>query len=287
MSSALWVIGSLLLAILVHTGSLARISDYVASARPVDFWKELVASQPAAGQPAASKVAATKEIAGFFPSNDAILLVDGVEYWVQDANRHWSLSVSEPQTLRFSVSPGDHWTEDADNSERSEICSSRLYAPGRPIRLSYDFMIEPGAPNSAQWMVVGQFHADDHWTSPPVAIELIGDRMAVGVRYHGLESDAPLYVYTDAETIERGRYYGFRIEVNFATDEKGYLAVWRDGIQIVDYHGRLGYGGRVYWKEGVYRAPAREKVAVDFRKLSIAPDEPVKSSLRLQSWRHE
>jgi hypothetical protein len=44
-----------------------------------------------------------------------------------------------------------------------------------------------------------------------------------------------------------------RIAVNFDLDGKGFIDARRDGEQIVDYDGPIGYGYGVYWKHGIYR----------------------------------
>ena len=42
------------------------------------------------------------------------------------------------------------------------------------------------------------------------------------------------------------------VQVKFDANGNGFLEVWRDGVQIVDYHGAIGSGGaETYWKEGV------------------------------------
>ncbi len=215
-------------------------------------------------------VVITPSITGFSAADDTSFIVDGMKYWVQNGNQSWSLSAPDDHTLRFCVAPGDHWADDPSTSERSEICGGTLFSQGQTITVGYDFMVEPGADNTADWMVVGQFHANDYWTCPPVAVEMIGNKMAIGVRYNGLQSSAPIYVYKDANDIQRGHYYSMKIEANFSTGQGGFLEVWRDGVQIVNYHGPLGYGEDVYWKEGVYRSSASETIAADYRNLSVS-----------------
>jgi hypothetical protein len=59
------------------------------------------------------------------------------------------------------------------------------------------------------------------------------------------------------------------IEVKFDNNRNGILQVWRDGVQIVDYHGSIGTGAGTYWKQGIYRSAAPETMAAHFRRLKI------------------
>ncbi len=196
---------------------------------------------------------------------------------MQNGNYNWSLSNPDPQTLRFEVRSGDQWQYDPDYKERSEVSGDDLYHPGTTLTTSYSVMVEPGKANTADWIVLGQFHADDNVSSPPLATELIGEKMAIVVRYHlpGESAVHAFYVYQDPNNIERGHYYQMQIAVKFENDGGGFVDVYRDGKQIVDYNGPIGYGNDVYWKEGVYRAESNETMAVSFRDLSITKDSGV------------
>ena len=238
----------------------------------------------------------TRLFAGFFaatlvagaalagPPNGSVILVgsdDGPSgrpfrqvFGVQNADRPWSLEVLAPDALRFEIAPGDRWGRDAAGPERSEIAGSVIYPPGQEIRVGYDITIEEGAANTALWLVVGQFHADDKRTSPPLAFEMRGEKLAVMIRYRradgGIESR---YVHQDEQELERGRSYSIRVETRFSMAD-GALKVWRDGEQIVDYAGPLGYDNGVYWKQGIYRSASAEVIAVTYRNLVIETGEP-------------
>ncbi len=211
----------------------------------------------------------TSEVAGvtsFTPVSGKSFSVGGLTYWVQNGNHDWSLTNPDSQTLRFEVRSGDQWQYDPDWKERSEIASDAVYAPGQAVSVSYSVMIEPGHANTADWLVLGQFHADDGVTSPPMAMELVGDKMAIVLRYQ-LPGGAyqTQYVFQDTNDIVRGHYYDMKISANFENDNNGFLDVWRDGTQIVDYNGPIGYGYDVYWKMGVYRAESKETIAVNYK----------------------
>ena len=62
-----------------------------------------------------------------------------------------------------------------------------------------------------------------------------------------------------------------KIDVKFSNDSTGYLYVWRDGVQIVNYHGPIGFGDTMYWKEGIYRDvdAGNQTIAIDYSNLKI------------------
>ncbi|WOH67866.1 heparin lyase I family protein [Bradyrhizobium sp. BWA-3-5] len=208
-------------------------------------------------------------ITSFSPTNGSSLTVDNSKYYVQNANQSWSLQEPNTDTLRFELRSGDHWSSsgysDPTSAERSEAGGGTLYSAGTQINVSYEFMVEPGATNTAKWIVLGQMHEDSAGYSPPFAVELVnGDHMAIDI---GTGSE--VYLYKDPNPIERGHYYSMDVQVKFDANGNGFLRVWRDGVQIVDYHGSIGTGAATYWKEGVYRSAAPETMAVNYRNLHI------------------
>ncbi len=196
-------------------------------------------------------------------------------YLVQNANRAWSIAAVDADTLRFRVSAGDRWRMDPLGKERSEVAGP-VFAANDSFSVSYDLMVEPGPANTADWMTLGQFHAEDLVSRPPLSIQLYGERIGVEIN-RGVPDSAGkgVRLYLDPRAIERGRYYALRIEVRFANDASGRLAVWRDGVRIVDYAGPIGYGSRVYWKFGIYREASPEWIAAKFRNMLIAEGAPL------------
>jgi hypothetical protein len=198
------------------------------------------------------------------------------DFMVQNGSKPWSIEAVDASTIRFEVRSGDHWTFDSSNKERSEIADQQLIKNGTPIHVSYGFEVEPGAKNTASWLAMGQFHQDDYpgapALSPPFAIGLAGEKMYICIHYSGADGqDVYKYLYMDKTDIVRGHFYAMDIKVTFDPNGNGHLSVVRDGVQIVDYSGPLGYASQssVYWKEGVYRASAPETIAIDYRDLSI------------------
>lgn len=213
------------------------------------------------------------EITPPFPANGSAVSINNDVYRAQNADRSWSLNSPDADTLRFELRSGDRWVSsawsDPTTAERDEIAGETVYSPGTQINIAYDFMVEPGPRNSASgpghFIVLGQMHEDNVNLSPPFAIEMVnGDHMAIDIGTRN-----PVYVYIDPDPIARGRYYSMNIQVKFDNHRNGFLQVWRDGVQIVDYHGSIGTGAGTYWKQGIYRSAAPETLAVHFRRLKI------------------
>ena len=206
----------------------------------------------------------------FSPHNGDDIVVDGLSYSVQNANRPWSLQNPEPGTLRFELRPGDVWYHDAPDRERSEIAGETIYPAGKDITIHYDFRVGPGPDNTSDWMVIGQLHATDEFSSPIFAVELIGEHLAIHLRYKlPDEQYQDWFAFVDDDPIVRGKYYEIKANLHMVDEHDGSVDVWLDGEHIVDYSGFVGYGYGVYWKQGIYRAASPEAFAVDYRDLSI------------------
>lgn len=213
-------------------------------------------------------------VTAFSPHNGADIFVGGLPYHVQNADQPWSATNPDPHTLRFELRSGDVWDEDPSYKERSGVSGETFFAAGKTIEIDYDFMIEPGAPNTSEWMVIGQIHAADGFSSPPFAVELIGDNLAIHLRYKLPGSQyVDWFAFVDDEPIVRGEYYHLKAELDFeARSPTGSAKVWLNDEQIVDYDGHLGFGAGFYWKMDVYRALAPETIAINFRNMDIDGD---------------
>ena len=215
------------------------------------------------------------EITSFSGANDSTIMIGGIRAAVENADQSWSLTKPNSSTLRFEVQPGDHFIGFSWNdvtmdggAERSEIEMFTHYPPDTQINISYGFTLEPGATNTASWMVLGQIHGLTGG-NPPFAVAMYGEHMTIIARG---PSNAENDVYKDPNPIQRGHQYQMNIQTTFGSDGNGTLKVWRDGVEIVNYTGPLGGGSGdyYYWKEGIYRAPgATNTIAADYSNLQI------------------
>jgi hypothetical protein len=186
--------------------------------------------------------------------------------------------------MRFEVRGGDPSVYAASGTQRSEVSSGKSFDFNQTYTISYKFMIEPGARNTADWLVMGQTHASedpgDYSGPPPFAVELVGEKMRIVGRY---SKDAVttaanttfVNMYQDSADIQRGHWYDMKITMRFDPSGNGQLDVWRDGVQVVDYSGALGFNDQrgPYWKNGVYREDAPESIALHYKTIEITAEE--------------
>jgi Ca2+-binding RTX toxin-like protein len=212
----------------------------------------------------------TAGVSAFSPHNGDDITVDGLPYSVQNADRPWSIQNPEPGILRFELSPGDLWYQDPPTKERSEIAGDTVYAAGKDITIHYDFQVAPGPENTSDWLVIGQLHATDEFSRPIFAVELIGERLAIQLRYKlPGEQYQEWFAFIDDDPIVRGKYYHVEAHLHTHIDDRGSVDVWLNGEHVVDYSGYIGYGYGVYWKEGIYRAASPETMIVEYSDLYI------------------
>jgi hypothetical protein len=214
---------------------------------------------------------ATGLVDGFGTANGSEFTLGGMPFHVQNGDVPWAISNPEDDILRFEVRAGDHWAQDPASKERSEIAGDTIYAAGKKISISYEFMVAPGSPNTASWVVIGQCHPADDFRSPCIAVELVGERIAIHLRDKAPgEPEHEWFAFVDDSDIVRGKYYEIQVELHFEDhQDRGTVDAWLDGEQVVDYSGSFGHGFGAYWKEGIYRSAAPETLAVNFRDLAV------------------
>lgn len=194
-------------------------------------------------------------ITNFNAANGSMIRIDNWEAEVENANRNYSLANPDKYTLRFEVHRGDEWGGFSPGADRSEIDRwTTMYNEGQTATAEFSMRIEPGTTNTASFCVFTQLHHKPSDTINPIpfGIEFASrtDKFQVIGRGTG-GRDAVRWV--DNAACERGRWYAWK--VIFMAGNNGKLYVWRDGVQIVNYNGQLGYGSnnQVFWKWGVYR----------------------------------
>ena len=224
-------------------------------------------------------------ITSFTTTPKSSLDIGGTGFTVETAGKSYSLTEADSQTLQFEIQPGDQaWFDGGSAVDRSEIQDHTMIATNTPVNINYQFMVQPGATNTASWFVVAEMHNDDPaagsnvHTSPPFAVQLDGEKLQVVARYCPTGEDPSnaagnvkmLTLWTDSTPIVRGQYYNIQIQSNVSNTSAGYLEVSVNGVEVVNYHGPLGYGTPTYWEEGLYRSTASQTVTADYRDLSIA-----------------
>jgi hypothetical protein len=274
--------------LLTTTADAGDSSSFVAAGLSDGAHSFAAADTDTAGNTSAAsqlvKIAAVPSITSFSATPRTSFFIDGTSYQSQTAGQSWSLSSPDDHTLRFEIRPGDHAWFDSGSVDRSEVESSQRIPNGTPTNIAYKFMLEPGAANTASWFVTSEMHNDDEalgpnvHTSPPFAIELAGEHLRVVARHcpTGLDPSnrarnlKMLTLWTDSNPIQRGQYYDVKMQANADNTGRGLLDIWVDGVEVVNYHGPLGYGAPTYWEQGLYRsADASQTIAANFRDLTV------------------
>src|SRR6202008_4533452 len=179
----------------------------------------------------------------------------------------WAITEINDHTLQFQLRPGDLWPD--NGSARSEISGSTIFAANATVNLSYQFEVLPGfndTSNNLSWQILGQFHADDNNPiyqtfsegSPPLAFHLTGpnglgegDYLAIQALYAlpgqtswtaATQSGDPEngFIWVSPTPIVRGQSYDVQVEASFQNNSSGFLEVWINGTEVVNYHGPLG-----------------------------------------------
>jgi VCBS repeat-containing protein len=226
----------------------------------------------------------------FTEQSSSTISVDGMNFspqnqTYQQPSATWPLTSPNDHTLQFQLQPNDSWF----GTHRSEVAGPLIPA-GQTVNVSYNFQVASGS-TPQTWTVLGQFHTDDNAPTPtpdyPVfAVELAnstgggaGNYLTIDAEYLQAGHTAPtdLILYVSPTPIVRGQSYSVQVTANFSDNANGFLEVWINGSQVVDYHGPLGYGHGIYWKEGVYRGWDNVTMTASYSNLDITttPRAPV------------
>jgi hypothetical protein len=239
-------------------------------------------------------------ITTFSSTPSSTFTINGETHEVEGAGQSWSLQNPDSHTLRFEVRTGDRWAGGGDGSylERSEIQNDTWQnheswgasiPANTPIKMYYELLVEPNSGSSFVntqnisngWFIVGQMHNDDtptgsnSATSPPLAICMDGTHLQVlrrdcahgVVPSNGAGNINLTEAWRDSSAVTPNVYRAIYIEANFDNNGSGYLRVWVDGVQVVNYTGNLGFGYSTYWEWGIYRSTATESAAVKYRNM--------------------
>jgi Polysaccharide lyase len=230
-------------------------------------------------------------ITNFTNAPKSRLDIDGIQYGIHAASNSYNITLEDTHTLRFELHQGDRAWYDGASTDRDQITCANGYTPGTAQDVSFSFMFDPGPASSARsWFLFMQLHNDDNsagvGTSPPIALQLggtagwtPGDHLQVRL-IHCPKNLNPsnragnltnLWPYISPSPIVRGQWYDCRIQTNTMDDTTGYLRIWINGLQIVNYAGPVGYGWNTDWEIGLYRNTSPETQVVHLRNLTFSP----------------
>ena len=222
-------------------------------------------------------------------SDTAGMTLDGWAVVPRNANKTWSIQNPDTQTLRLELHSGDQWIGDIQANRASERTmvdagSGGLFPPDTTTTVAFNWTVPAGSANTAD-VLYFQWHNDDITngfgsTSPPFEIDLCntnngcgggGDYMHVFIGwlaaqdalaggahflFHTTSANGTQlsygWLYNDAKLIMRGHTYQMIVQSKFDVTN-GFLKIWRDGVQIVNYTGPMGFGQGTYWGSQIYR----------------------------------
>jgi hypothetical protein len=222
---------------------------------------------------------------------NGITTIDGLDYQANAANKPYAIQKVDDHTVRYEIRAGDRWAHDSAGVDRSELNGgaegdglySKLVPHDVDAKLAYRVMIELGGANTANWFLIGQLHNSDPntgpWTSPPIAVELVGEKWSIvtrSCRPGGDPTNAPgsdnvlKRPWTAPSNLVRGQWYVIELEWKLNQGNSGYLRVKFDGVQVVNYSGPLGYGMSGYWEIGLYREANSTTMACQIRNMTAS-----------------
>ena len=236
-----------------------------------------------------NRAAPTPDIINFAAASGSTFTISASPFSSQNANKAWSITNPDSQTLIFQVQPGDQWAGDPAGVERSEVAGV-MFTPGTEVNVEYNFaMTSPTVRSSSTFFMVGKFHNDDVTlggsTGSPFEIDLQpNDQMQITIGWLtanpssvATASTATVngvnisfgFAFQDSVNIIRGHNYNMQIQCKMHPTA-GVLHVWRDGIQIVNYVGPLGFNFNTYWKYGIYRAAGADTQTAQYQNMVIS-----------------
>ncbi|MFJ3959025.1 heparin lyase I family protein [Arthrobacter sp. NPDC090010] len=173
---------------------------------------------------------------------------------------------------RYEVRPGDQSDKVVTNPTRSEMGSAWANSPnliptGTTCWISYWINVEkPVTPN--QWAILGQYHQNDAETSgatghtyPLMTVGFEGwgstTKFRYSYRYIGASTPPGQTEWASLEdpaAYEFGTWTHFVAKITTKEDRSGTVSLWRDGGQIMNGLGPIGYinsGGNMF-QHGIY-----------------------------------
>ncbi|MBB4064729.1 heparin lyase I family protein [Gellertiella hungarica] len=209
----------------------------------------------------------------FVADTRAGIIVDGKTMFLQIDRVPWAFTVVAPNVHRFELRQGDQGGVEASphRLHRCEIVAMDVPAKGTELWQAYSVMLEPGNPFSVNGQCyINQWHGYDsevgYGRAPPLSFDYGNNQFRIWSRSDASIDPVTLWgtdvLQYSAASPARDVYTNFVINVKFASS--GFLRVWMNGTQIVNYTGPIGYyndTNGTYPQWGIY---ARQ-----------APDTPV------------
>lgn len=169
------------------------------------------------------------------------------------------------QAFRFTVNNHDVLTE--NNPPRCEMLAYPTAATSLPIGVPFWFAISIWVDDwsgTQDEQIIAQWHQNDPrlTLNPFLALIVKGNTVRVELRHSDIDpaTKASTTLLTPGSLVLKPRrwtQFVTRAKISQDADDKPFFQLWQDGVQIVDYSGRLGYklskGYFAYAKTGIYK----------------------------------
>jgi hypothetical protein len=206
----------------------------------------------------------------------------GLQGAPQSAEQPYSIGLRD-DVLRFEAREGDRRRKASEADRPIERCEvmfpENSFAFGKTYQIKFALMFEPGPASTAKNDKFFQVHnvndPGDGVLGPVFALQLERERMRIVVRWDEEKITKKRvedhWIFQDDSDIRRGHWYEFEIKLRFDPFGRGLATVHRDGVELVNYTGPLGYNddSPPYPKIGIYRDTRPETQARRYRGLTI------------------
>jgi hypothetical protein len=171
------------------------------------------------------------------------------------------------QVVRFELRHSD---AKVNLGHRAELSEYAFKAPFHTdMWYAFRTFIPESWPNQDVRCLIAQWHAWHDWAwgealrSPVLGIEYWDRAFLIRLCHsdqkiqtdNSSRSNNKTVLYTSDAHAQKGVWHDFIVNVRWSPQEDGYLNVWIDGHQVVQYQGPIGYDDALgpYFKMGIYR----------------------------------
>lgn len=192
----------------------------------------------------------------------------GKKWYVESSRKPYAAQMSTNTTspiYRGEVRNNELWTssDGGNDTERAELDGTpNSYNKGTEFWFSYQFKVEPGAPQIATaggnpgqgltWGYVGQIHGGGSQAAVPWELGIVDETITVETQRGNQVSTVH---YRAPTTLVRGQVYKVIVKIKITGTTASTMTCWLDGVQVANSTG-LTIGGadaQNYPKVGIYR----------------------------------
>ena len=174
---------------------------------------------------------------------------------------------AQNSVVRFELRQGETLQTRTVNRPRAELYEQYRAPFHHPIEYQFRVFFPDEWQNDdvraliAQWHATPDLHLDEVSRSPNLALDVHGDQLLIKVQTSPVavnqdnRTDMLHEVLYRSDPIKKNQWYQIKVEVNWSWSPDGYIKVWIQGQQVVNYVGPTAYQDCYgpYFKMGIYR----------------------------------